>query len=218
MRALERRSHRPPPRLRLGLLVRRQPRIGAALTAIVAVLAGVGVASVVSSAEAERAAWGAQRPVVVVTRDLEPGTEVRSGDVTIEQRPSAAVPEGALADVPDGAVVHHAVFAGEELLPAHLAQAGSSGLAAAIDDRRRAIAIPVEAGTAPPLEVGQLVDLVAVVPDAEGQGSAFVVAADARVLAVDETAISVEVARADAARVASALATGVGVLTLVGTG
>jgi Flp pilus assembly protein CpaB len=220
MRAHERRPlPRPSARLRPGLLLRRRPRLGALITGIVAVGAGLAVASVVASAEAERTAWGSTRPVVVARRDLEPGAELRGRDVTVQQRPAAAVPDGALRALPPDAVVHHAVFAGEELLDDHLAPAGSTGLAALVDDRSRAIAIPIEPGTTPPVEPGQAVDVVAVLPgDDTGGEVAYVVAAGATVLHVDDGAVTVAVSRADAPRVATALATGLVVLTLVGAG
>lgn len=218
MHAFERRSSlRPSARLRPGLLLRRRPRLGALVTAAVAMAAGLAVASIVASAEAERTSWGTSRSVLILTHDLDPGDTVRPDDVSTEQRPAAAIPPGALRALPSDAVVHHHVFAGEELLEAHLAPAGSSGLATMLDGRARGVAIPVEQGTAPPLEVGQLVDVVAVLPGGDSGGEvAYVVTAAVQVLAVDEDAVTVAVPRADATRVASALATGMVVLTLVG--
>lgn len=220
MRAHERRPlFRPSTRLRPGLVLRRRPRLGVLVTGVVALGSGTAVASIVATAEAQRDAWGTSRPAVVASRDLGPGDELRPGDVHLERRPTAAVPDGALRAVPDGGVLHHAVFAGEELLADHLAPMGATGLAAVVDDRGRAMAIPIEPGTVPPLEPGQAVDVIAVIPGSDtGAEVAYVVAAAAKVLAVDEDSVTVEVARSDAPRVATAAATGVVVLTLLGVG
>jgi Flp pilus assembly protein CpaB len=124
------------------------------------------------------------------------------------------LPDGALRSVPDGRVLHHAVFQGEVLLEDHLAPAGQRGLAARVSAGGRAVAIPVEPGLVPPLEPGQLVDVLAVSPD----GDADVVADAAEVLHADDEAVTVAVREADASAVVAALATGVVTVTLIGAG
>lgn len=218
MRAVQRRPARRSPSLpRPGLLLRRRPRLSWLVTALVAGGAAVGVGSVVASAEATRSAWGRTRTVAVATRDLEPGTALDDGDVDLVARPLAALPADALGSLPDGAILRHAVFAGEELLAAHLAPAGQRGLAAELDERHRAVAIPVEPGLTPPLEEGQLVDIVVVLPEASFDAdAASVVAPRAEVLHVSDDAVTVSVRVADAPRIVAALATGLVTVTLVG--
>jgi Flp pilus assembly protein CpaB len=184
------------------------------VTAVVAVSAGLGVGSIVSSAEATRAAWGRSVTVAVAHHDLGPGAALRAGDVELVARPAAAVPDGALRSIPDGRLLHHAVFAGEVVLDAHLAPAGRRGLAARLDGHQRAVALPVGPGLLPPLESGQLVDLVGVSPE----GEVAVLAEDVEVLHVDDDAVTAAVDERDVQAVVTALATGVVTVTLIGAG
>jgi Flp pilus assembly protein CpaB len=183
-----------------------------------ALVTGMLVASAVEGAEAARAAWGDQQAVVVVRRDLLAGAQVGDGDVGVERRPAALVPSGALHELPAGATLRASAFAGEVLVEQRLAGAGLSPLAAALPAGTRAIAIPVEAGLAPPLQVGDEVDvLVALSPDAAGSGApGLVLARRAPVVDVGEAAVTVAVTPEVAPKVGVALGSGAVTLALVG--
>jgi Flp pilus assembly protein CpaB len=183
------------------------------LTALVAVGAAVATGSIVESAEAARAGWGRSATVVVATRDLEPGAALDGDDVELAVRPAVGLPHGVLHAVPDGRRLHHRVFAGELILAGHLAPAAARGLAVRLPRGSRAVAIPVEPGLVPPLEAGQLVDVLAVGAEA---GEAEVVAEQAEVLDAGDEAVTVAVHEADAPRVVAALAVGVVTVTLIG--
>jgi Flp pilus assembly protein CpaB len=212
---------RPKPRrrrFRVGLTLRRQPRIWWLLTLSTAAAVGWVVSSIVTEADRTRAAWGTTAVVVVATRDIAAGEPLDGDDVDLAERPLALVPEAALEELPIGQVAADAIAAGEVVVAARLAPMGLTGLAATLPAGSRAVAIPVEVGMAPPLSVGDRVDvLVALAPDAAGNGPpGFVVAAEALVVAVDEGAVTVAVRAPIAPRIAVALGTGAVTLALVG--
>jgi Flp pilus assembly protein CpaB len=208
------------PRVPLGLALRRRPRLRWALVGLVALVLGLVVRHVVDEAAATRAAWGPTEVVRVAARDLEVGHVLRAGDTRAVTVPRAAAPAGALHDAAKGRTVRSSVLEGEVLLARRLAERGAIGIAALLPGGTRAVAIPVEAGTAPPLQVGQLVDVIAVTAADEASGSApgFVLAADAPVVEVGEQAVTVAVARELAPRIAVALAGGAVSLALVAPG
>jgi Flp pilus assembly protein CpaB len=212
---------RPKPRrrrLRVGLALRRQPRIWWLLTLSTAVAVGWSVSAIVTEADRTRAAWGQSTVVAVATRDIPAGAPLGHDDVDLLERPLALVPPGALEELPDGQVAAAAIAAGEVVVTARLAPVGLTGLAATLPEGSRAVAIPVEVGLAPPLSVGDHVDvLVALAPEAAGDGPpGFVVAADAVVVAVDDGAVTVAVRAPLAPRIAVALGQGAVTLALVG--
>ena len=212
---------RPKPRRRrfhVGLALRRQPRLWWLLTIATALAVGWVVSSIVAEADRTRAAWGTTTVVAVATRDIAAGDPLRTADVELVDRPLAVVPDDALDHVPDGRVAATAIGAGEVVVAARLAPVGVTGLAATLPAGSRAIAIPVEVGLAPPLAVGDRVDvLVALAPEAAGAGPpGFVVAAGALVVSVDEGAVTVAVSAPAAPRVAVALGHGAVTLALVG--
>jgi Flp pilus assembly protein CpaB len=175
------------------------------------------VTRTVADADAASAAWTRGVPVVVAARDLEPGDALRADDVLLVERPRALVPTGALEQVPDGQVVRAAVFEGEVLVGARLAPAGSGALAASLPEGTRAVAIPVEPDTSPPLQPGDLVDiLVALAEETAGSGPpGFVLARAVPVVDVGDHAVTVAVDRDVAPRVAVALGHGAITLALV---
>ena len=212
---------RPKPRrrrFRVGLALRRQPRIWWLLTLGTAAAVGWIVSSIVTEADRTRAAWGRSTVVAVATRDIAAGSPLGADDVDLVKRPLTLVPPGALEELPDGQVAAAAIAAGEVVVTARLAPLGLTGLAATLPGGSRAVAIPVEVGLAPPLSVGDHVDvLVALAPEAAGDGPpGFVVAAGALVVAVDEGAVTVAVRAALAPRIAVALGQGAVTLALVG--
>ena len=111
------------------------------------------------------------------------------------------------------------MLAGEPVVAARLAPHGLRGAAALVPPDERAVAVPLGPGGAPPLAVGDLVDVLAVLPsgyEPAGDVPAFPLAERATVVDVADHAVTVAVPRADAARVAWALAHGTVVLTLAG--
>jgi Flp pilus assembly protein CpaB len=216
----------PPHPVFLGVRARRALARTVVRRAVVlglAVVTGLVVVSLVSSADAARQRWGRTRPVAVAARDLVPGDVVDGSAVEVRRLPVAAVTPGALAEPPSGSVVRQAVPAGEPLVPERLAPQGLAGVAALVPPGHRAVAIPIGPLAAPPLTVGDLVDVLAVVPvlaeeqprQPEDQPS-FPLVETAVVVDVDEQSIAVAVPEADAPRVAWVLTNGSIVLALAG--
>jgi pilus assembly protein CpaB len=204
-----------PARLPFVLALRRRPRLRRALAAALALAVGLTVMATVQRAEAARAAWGRGRPVVVAARDLPPGHVLEAGDTEVITLPEPAVPDGALSRVAEGRVVRAGVFEGEVLLGRRLAEAGLAGAAALVPEGARAVAVPVEAGSAPALAVGQRVDVVGLVA-VEGAPQARVLVTGAPVVEVAELAVTVAVEPEAVPQVAAALASGTVTLALVG--
>jgi pilus assembly protein CpaB len=207
-----------PHRYDLALALRRRPRHRRVLVAVVAAGCGVAVMGTVQRAEDARAAWGAPVPVLVATRDLGPGDRLDAGNTAVEQHPAPLVPHGALAELPADARLAEAVYAGEVVRDARLAAEGLSVVAARLPPGTRAVAIPVEPGTTPPLTVGDRVDvLVALPPEAAGGGPpGFALTDGALVVDVSDTAVTIAVDTDAAPRVAVAFATGAVTLALAG--
>ncbi len=205
-------------RLRPALALRRQPRLWWPIVVLVALSLGAAVSSVVAGAERTRDEWGATEVVAVASRGLEAGAAIQPGDIDLVERPAAMVPDGAVRAVPRGELAAAAIARGEVLVASRLAPSGLSGVAATLPAGTRAVAIPLEAGLAPPLEAGDHVDvLVALAPEAAGEGPpGFVVTADALVVDVAEQAVTVAVPRAAAPKIAVALGAGAVSLALIG--
>jgi Flp pilus assembly protein CpaB len=210
----------PRHRFRPGLALRRQPRLWWIVVAAAALTAGWSVSSAVAGAERSKAAWGTTRAVLVVQRARDAGEQLRAGDVALVQRPLATVPRTALGTLTRGAVLRAAVVEGEVVVAERLAETKLSAVAARLPAGTRAMAIPIDTGTAPPLGVGDRVDVLVALPvEAAGGGPpGFALADGARVVAVDEAAVTVAVPRALAPRVAVALGQGAVSLALVGGG
>ncbi len=215
---------RPPPPRRAGarraprplLALRREPRRWWACMAGLAAAAGWAAAAVVGHAEDLRAAWGASVLVVVAAHDLEPGEAVSPADVDVVARPRAMVPATALRRLPSGARARDHVAAGEILVSTRLVS-GLGPIAARLHDGTRAVSIPVEPGTAPPLAVGDRVAVLVALADTEGgEPPGFALVEGATVVSVDDGAVTVAVPRDAAPRVAVALARGAVTLALAG--
>lgn len=194
-----------------------RPLVRRTLIALVAVATGVTVASLVRSAEGARRAWGASRPVAVATHDLAVGEVLGAGAAEVHDLPVAAVADRALGRAPVGATVRHPVAAGEALVAERLAPLGLTGAAALVPPGSRALAVPLGPAGAPPLAVGDLVDVLAVSPPEAGGGpAASAVVGAVPVVATGDESASVAVPRDDVPAVAHALAQGAVVLALVG--
>lgn len=208
----------PRRRLRPGLALRRDPRLWWAVVITLALGVGMATSRFVSTVERTRSAWGASVRVLVAARDLAPGTQVSPGDVRWEARPRATVPRSALRSLPADATVREGILRGEVVVASRLARAGLSEVAARIASGMRAVAIPTEPGTAPPLSIGDRVDvLVALPPEAAGDGPpGFTLVSDAAVVSVEDASVTVAVPLELAPRIAVALGQGAVTLALVG--
>ena len=218
----------PTHPLVLGVRARRaaaRPLVRRVAVGLLAVATGLLVTSLVTSAEAARDRWGRTRPVVVATRDLSPGDTIEGSDVEVRTLPEAAAGSTALREAPTGAVVSQPVVAGEALVGQRLAPDGLSGVAALVPAGQRAVAVPLGPMGAPPLAIGDLVDVLAVVPvaadgvadaGADTGEPAFPLAEDAMVVDVGEQSVSVAVPDVDAPRLAWTLTNGSVVLALAG--
>ena len=200
-----------------------RPVVRRALLLGLAAVTGLVVISLVSSAEAARERWGRARPVAVATRALAPGEVIDGSAAEVRRLPDAAVSPGALAETPVGSVVRQPVLAGEALVAERLAPEGLTGVAALVPAGHRAVAVPVGPVAAPPLAIGDLVDVLAVVAVAPGEPPAepggapsFPLVEAAAVVDVGEQSISLAVPAADAPRVAWVLTNGSVVLALSG--
>ena len=186
---------------------------------VLALATGLTVISLVGAAGRARDQWGRSRPVVVATRDLEPGEVVDADAVEVRDLPEGVVTAAALADTPEGAVVRQPILAGEPVAAERLAPHGLTGAAALMAPGERAVAVPLGPSGAPPLAIGDLVDVLTVVPagvDPGREDPAFPLVERASVVDVTDQAVSVAVPEADAPRVAWALSNGAVVLALAG--
>jgi Flp pilus assembly protein CpaB len=207
---------RPAPRPRrrrahpAGALARYRHLGSWALTAVLALAAGGATATIVGrAADAERA-WGERRPVAMADRDLAPGDVIAGADVTRRPLPLALIPRAGVDD-PVGRVVTAPIVAGEPVVEDRLAGPDDTGAAALVPDGHAAVAVALDA-PAPPLRIGDRVDLVA--PGAlgalggptvdGGPGTARRVTRGATVVDVGETAVTVAVADDDVTTVAAA--------------
>jgi Flp pilus assembly protein CpaB len=218
----------PTHPLVLGVRARRaaaRPLVRRVAVGLLAVATGLVVTSLVASAEAARDRWGRTRPVVVATRDLSPGDTIEVSDVEVRTLPEAAAGSTALREAPTGAVVSQPVVAGEALVGQRLAPDGLSAVAALVPVGQRAVAVPLGPMGAPPLSIGDLVDVLAVVPvaadgladaGADTGEPAFPLVEEARVVDVGELSVSVAVPDVDAPRLAWTLTNGSVVLALAG--
>lgn len=202
--------HRHDPLLAL----RRRPRYRRVLVAALAGVCGAGVASVVQHAERAAAAWGAQVPVLVATRDIDAGDLLDERNTRVAHLPEILVPDGALAERPGRRRVVDDVYAGEVLHRARLAPGARSAVAARLPAGTVAVAVPVETGLVPPLVIGDHVDvLVALGADAARDGPpGFALATGAPVVDVTDTAVTIAIPDATAPRLAVAF--GAGAITL----
>lgn len=181
----------------------------------VATLTTLLVSGLVGRVDSAAARWGDLRPVVVATSDIAAGDEIAPGDVTVEERPAALLPDDAVDEVPVGRRASADIAAGEPIVATRVAPGGTGRLAALLPPRTRGLAVPLDRARIA-VEVGDVVDLLATFdPTLAGDGDpTFTVAAGARVIAVEEEAVTVAVAEREAAPVAFALAHGVVTIAL----
>jgi Flp pilus assembly protein CpaB len=208
-----------PRRLDLALALRRHPRAHTALVVTLALICGLVVHAIVRSAEEARSAWGNSVTVLVATRDVLPGEMLDAANTRLERRPEPLVGEDPLRGLPTDARVAAALYAGEIVRGERLAAAGASAVAARLPSDTRAMAVPADPATTPPLTIGDRVDVVvALAAEAAGDGPpGFLLAADVMVVDVSDVAVTVAVPTADAPRLAVALGAGAVTLGLRGS-
>jgi pilus assembly protein CpaB len=164
---------------------------------VVAVGAGAAASSVVERATAPVRRLGATVRVPVAARPVEIGTVLADDDVAWRRLPVGVLPEGPRSPDPVGQTALVPLVPGEPLLASKLAPDGFRGVAALVPAGGRAVGIPLVDGM-PPMRRGDRVDVLA----------PSVVAADAVVLDVADTVVTIAVVADDAPRLAEALARG----------
>lgn len=203
--------------MRVGRIT-RSPLFFWLAVAALASITGMTAARLVHKARVYAALYGTEVTVVVATRDLEPGSVVKRGDVADRPMPAGLVPPRRIDDLAAalGRTVVVTVFDGSPVLRRNLAPEGLQGVAALLPEGARAVAVPTGAAT-PPLQKGDHVDvLVSFDPADAGQGEpTFPVATGALVLDVSPEAATVAVGPEEAKAVAFAV--GRGTVTLAVT-
>jgi Flp pilus assembly protein CpaB len=209
-----------------------KPAARRTMIAIAAVFTAVLMGALVRAGADARDLWGATRAVAVAQRDLAPGDIVDASAVEMRELPEAVISKAVLESEPVGAVVRFPVKADEPLVDDRLAPHGLSGVAALVPDGHRAVAVPGGQPGTPPVQLGDMVDVLVVLPAAgatpgtSGPGlpedgftrgePAFPLVSGALVIDVSEQAVTIAVPRDDAPRVAYAITNGVVVLALTG--
>lgn len=173
----------------------------------VSLLAVVSTAASRADANQARSLWGERVDVVVVNSDVEVGTLVGAVEFRIEPRPRALVAEDALLAMPDrDDRLVSPLRAGETLTERNLLSTRSTRID--LPPGTRAVAVPAD-GTFPPLEIGDLVDVVLVgEPFDRGGGNNRLLDQVAVVLLITEETLTLAVEPGDVAPIASALTTG----------
>jgi Flp pilus assembly protein CpaB len=183
-----------------------------------AVVTGLGVTALSRQAEHARDRWGEGVPVLIATRDLAPGDQLSADATRVVERPEPLVPADALAALDDRVRVAAPIYADEVVVPARLVPGSLSSTAARLRTGTRAVAVPLDPATSPPLQEGDRVDVVVALPEAAaGDGPpGFAIASEVDVVDVDDAAATLAIPRDDVPRVAVALGQGAVTLALVG--
>ncbi len=157
--------------------------------------------------------WGSSRQVWVVRHHVAAGTVIGVDDMSLARRPKRLVPVGALdaGRSPVGQAARVELSVGEVVLRDRLSRSGAVGVAAMVDNGRRAIAMKNDESM-PSLHAGDRVDILATfdvgdsVEEAPSTAPSFAVATNASVLAVSSRTITLSVTTREAPRLAFALA------------
>ncbi len=183
------------------LRIRRRPVLYWALTGALALVTALVVSSTVAAAREARAGYGTTRSVVVATHDIAPGATIEPGDTTLEERPLAVIPSGALTETPVAQVASAAILEGEPVVESRVAGHGM------IPEGSIGIAVPLDAETLA-LAVGDRVEVLATFdPDTIDGNPTIVVAPLAIVVDVRDASVTLSLPQADGERVAFALST-----------
>ena len=202
------------PKLRIPRVIRRRlrrPPVFWLLTLVVAITIGLFTARAVQAAEDGASIYGDPTEVVVATRDLAPGALLDADSARLERRPRDVVATGALTSLPDGRPLTTEIYAGQVVVAAQVAEPDVSPLAAIVPDGHRAMAIG-RSQFGLEVKIGDRVDALSFDPVTGEMG---LVTTAARVLATDDTTVTLSVALADVALTAAAVSAGDVVLALV---
>ena len=204
--------------MRLRILSRSPLTYWVAVGAL-ALVTTLAISQLLGRARTEAARYGSPRPVLVATRDLTAGDQVKPGDVERRSLPSALVPPDIVGDESQaqGRVVIAPVFAGQAIVRRQLAPWGLTGAAALLPPGKRGIS-----GAAGPAAArvgkGDTVDVLATFDPAtaaaSGQEPTFPVATGAVVIDVAGEAVTIAVDPEEAKRVAFATAHGAATVVL----
>jgi len=184
-----------------------------AVTAL-AVTTAILVTSLTSEARSALDAFGTVERVAVARQGIDAGQRIYDGDIAWRDLPSGVLPDQTATDVV-GRRAAAPIHAGEPIVDARLAPDGVSPLAAQVPAGRQAMALPLDT-PAPPLEVGDRVDVWAVFAPGPTDIPADRVARRAPVVAVTDEAVTVALVDDEVAPTALALRTGSIVIALDG--
>jgi Flp pilus assembly protein CpaB len=184
-----------------------------AVTAVASLLAGGVTATVVGRANEVVAEYGERRTVPVATRTLNPGTEIDAGDIEWRTLPTRLVAGAAVTD-PQGRTVVATILEGEAIVAERVSPEGLRGPMALAPEGTRAIAIATDQHR-PPVTIGDAVDVLSVSLDRPDRAQR--VAASARVVAVEDEAVTVAVRRDELGETARAALDGTALIALAGS-
>lgn len=198
------------PRRRLVSALRRQPILFWTLTLVAAATTYLTVEAAVRYSTEQAEAHGDLVEAVVATADLEAGTTVGEGDVRVALVPRSMHPGDAVTAVPVGRDVRHPIVEGEVVAEARLAPSGAVGVAGLLEPGQRAVTIPLAVAPSS-LEPGQRVDVFATTDPLHdgGRVATIAVVEGVRVLAVDESTVTVATSAADTPALVTAMTTSI---------
>ena len=178
-----------------------------------ALVTTLAISGLLGRARTEAARYGSPRSVLVASRDVPLGAQLRAGDVEVKSLPSALVPPDAVGGTgqAEGRIVVVPVFEGQAVVRRQLAPWGVTGAAALLPPGKRGISVAAGPAAAK-LNKGDVVDVLATFDPATsaaaGKEPTFPVAANAQVIDVGGEAVTIAVDPEEAKRVAFAIAHG----------
>lgn len=184
--------------------LRRVPVLYWILAVGLAACTSVAVFRLAAAADARARYWGTHVEVPVVAAPVAAGATIEPSDFEMRRVPESLLPQSEVVSEPVGLTAIVPLWPGEILVEAKLAPAGVDGAAALLEPGQRAVAVPRNE-TTPPVEVGDRVDVILTLDASAGTTGgppAFAIARAARVLHVSETAVTLAIPAADAAKVA----------------
>ncbi len=172
-----------------------------------ALIVGLITQGAVTRARQTVASLGTTHPVAVASTEIEAGAELTLDNIRIEQRPVGHTPVGAISTDASGIdvigrIAAASIVAGEIVVERRVV---SGADAVGIDERAVSIPIPL---APPPLQIGDVVELVGVIPADGPFGATSTRLASGRVIAFDEQAITVATSPAQAMEVITHLGAG----------
>ena len=177
--------------------LRRVPALYWILALGMAACTSIAIFRLAAAADARARYWGTLASVPVVTAPIAAGAIIDTADFEMRSLPESLLPSSGVVFEPAGLTAILPLWPGEVLVEAKLAPAGVDGPAAMLQAGERAVAVPKNE-TTPPVAVGDRVDVILTL---EPQ-SAGPIARAARVLHVNEVAVTLAVGADAAASVA----------------